>query len=207
MPPECQKYLYVERHIISCRLLDHSPLKIQVFPPGLHDQIQWMHAFKIWIEKKLDIVVLCSARLSMRKCCIAWESRLQGRDLDAAEMRGPDTRYLCCSASGQPQVLLSAAHCAMWLSSDVQRSQHLTGRRRRCGWAAAESLHPPSPDHGHMFLHSRDTSLVIARGATQATSSYRGQAVKYPSNMLNISCEQCIAFTVNKIGGTMAPSE
>ena len=53
---------------------------------------------------------------------------------------------------------------------------------------------PPSPDHGHMFLHSRDTSLVIARRATQATSSYRGQAVKYPSNMLNISSEQCIAL-------------
>ena len=134
MPPECHKYLYVERHIISCRLLDHSPLKVQVFPPGLHNQIQWMHAFKTWIEKKLDIVVLCSARLSMRKCCIAWESRLQGQDLDAAEMRGPDTRYLCCSASGQPQVLLSAATCAMWLIGCAKKpASHRTWQEVRVG--------------------------------------------------------------------------
>ena len=136
---------------------------------------------------------------------------MQGQDLDAVEMRGPDTRYLCCSASGRTQVLLSAAHWAMQcyslylirmckeasISQDVaggvggpQQGCPLPGSVSEVGNVTV-SLHPPSPDHGHMFLHSRDTSLVIARGATQATSSYRGQAVKYPSNMLNISSEQC----------------
>ena len=35
---------------------------------------------------------------------------------------------------------------------------------------------PPSPDHRHMFPHSRDTSLVITRGATPVTSSDKSGA-------------------------------
>ena len=69
----------------------------------------------------------------MRKCCIAWESRLQGRDLDAAEMRGPDTRYLCCSASGRRAVVLSAAICAIRLALSHPNGQRSPGRRRWVG--------------------------------------------------------------------------
>ena len=71
------------------------------------------------------------------------------------------------------------------LWGDLRNKTRFMGKEAQVaggGWAAVGlfsvsfcywwwNKEPPSPDHRHMFPHSRHTSLVITRGATPVTSS------------------------------------